>query len=963
MKLYFLPLLFWCLAQPSATNAQISASPLWLVAAQQALDTFNYATACNVAQNAFNDPNQPPLLRSKAGFLAGKALYLQEKFALATPFFDSVIVLQRQFSPSGSFEEAEAWMALAQNRQSQRQLDAAITAAQNGLAIFESLSPQWPIQRANALVMLGDLYMHTSQFSAAIPRLEQALSIKTEHFGSQSVEAAGIRIKQGYAYLYAEKFSAAIATLEAALRTLSSIDAPPLESIAKTCQTLGSCHKRLKKFDNALFYYQQAVTTRLEISRAPNVALAWCYSDLGEAFLAKKNTDAAMDAFQKSAAQMRDLGLETDPDFGYVCHNIGRVAHAQGNYPEAIAWQQKALELLRSGVTTDNTDIGGVLLYLGRAQLANGDYQQAIESMQGDQNILTRLLGPDCTLLFHSDGSLATAYRQWFVHTDDPELLIKSKYHLARAQQNIEKRLRDEPSSWVQRKTLYEAVPIYESAIATAKINWDQNGDLQARNNAWHLNEAMHGYQLYAARQEVSSRKFAGIPDEALANDAAIRAAITKLEKQRMVLLLSGKYSLIDTTILALNQQIEVQKAAGIALVQHFETTYPNYYKQKYLWQPVSLETIQKQLTPQQTLLEYFTGDEAIYLFVVQAKGCQILEIRKDFPLAEWVQGLREGITGYYNSSEKTPDLYSKTVLQYANFAQKLYSALLLPAKEWLTPELIIVPGDELHDLPFEVLLSAAPADLSSFKTYPFLVSQYTIQYAFSATLWHQMCQQTPHPAPAKSVLALAPFIETNSTSLATRMALTPLPFSGKEIDCIKKWLPQTTTLLTGQAATRQQFLAQLAQHRVLHLATHGKANALEGAFSYLAFATENEQPQDGLLSVTDLYNQTLQTELVVLSACETGLGELQRGEGILSLSRAFAFAGAHSIVSSFWSVNDEATMLVMDGFYRLLSGGAAKNTALRTAKLQYLQQHPAAAHPFYWAGCVLVGDGSPLHE
>jgi CHAT domain-containing protein len=149
----------------------------------------------------------------------------------------------------------------------------------------------------------------------------------------------------------------------------------------------------------------------------------------------------------------------------------------------------------------------------------------------------------------------------------------------------------------------------------------------------------------------------------------------------------------------------------------------------------------------------------------------------------------------------------------------------------------------------------------------------------------------------------------------------------------------------------------------VLHLATHGKANALEGAFSYLAFATENGSPQDGLLSVTDLYNQTLQTELVVLSACETGLGELQRGEGILSLSRAFAFAGAHSIVSSFWSVNDEATMLVMDGFYRLLAGGAAKNTALRTAKLQYLQQHPAAAHPFYWAGCVLVGDGSPLHE
>ena len=98
--------------------------------------------------------------------------------------------------------------------------------------------------------------------------------------------------------------------------------------------------------------------------------------------------------------------------------------------------------------------------------------------------------------------------------------------------------------------------------------------------------------------------------------------------------------------------------------------------------------------------------------------------------------------------------------------------------------------------------------------------------------------------------------------------------------------------------------------------------------------------------------------DLVVLSACETGIGEQQRGEGVLSLARAFAFAGAKSIVASLWSVNDQSTMQIMDNFYKEIKAGKPKNIALANAKRSYLLQNPGlGAHPFFWAGFVALGD------
>jgi len=152
-----------------------------------------------------------------------------------------------------------------------------------------------------------------------------------------------------------------------------------------------------------------------------------------------------------------------------------------------------------------------------------------------------------------------------------------------------------------------------------------------------------------------------------------------------------------------------------------------------------------------------------------------------------------------------------------------------------------------------------------------------------------------------------------------------------------------------------QNFLSDANQYRILHLATHGKADDRVGDYCFLAF-TKTSNSLENLLYVRDLYNMRLHAEMVVLSACETGLGELQQGEGILSLSRGFVYAGTKSIVGTLWSVNDRPTQEIMTFFYSNLKQGMEKDKALRQAKLSYLESSSPSA-PFNWAAFTAIGD------
>jgi len=513
------------------------------------------------------------------------------------------------------------------------------------------------------------------------------------------------------------------------------------------------------------------------------------------------------------------------------------------------------------------------------------------------------------------------------------------------------------------------AASVYNEAIIINHMLQQTTGHTNLAREAFSFSEHSKSYLLYESMQEADALSFAGLPDSLLRREYDLRLDISFYEKQRQAKL-DGGTEPTDSTVLIISSKLFDLRRQQENLQGVLERDYPDYYRLKYDLSTISVEEVQRELLqPDQALLEYFVGDSSIFLFLVSPDHFEMLEIAKDFPLEEWVREFRDGISGFHTSKNPSPELRQQLQEQYVETAAKLYEKLIAPLKERLPERLIIVPDGVLGYLPFEALLVERPKRAYRFNSHHYLVRDHAISYSYSATLLREMQRRQRNQQTEKSLLAMAPYYTGDTTLLADlfsyvenmRKDLAPLPYSGEEAWKIGQlW---EGDVFVGEDATEERFMQLAGNYRILHLATHGQANDQMGDYSFLAFSEIKDSIENELLYVRDLYNLRLNADLVVLSACETGIGELQRGEGIISLARAFAYAGARSIVTTLWSVADAKTKDFTLEFYRQLKAGLAKDRALQQARLHYLKTHlgPEEAHPFFWAGFVGVGVVDPL--
>lgn len=183
-------------------------------------------------------------------------------------------------------------------------------------------------------------------------------------------------------------------------------------------------------------------------------------------------------------------------------------------------------------------------------------------------------------------------------------------------------------------------------------------------------------------------------------------------------------------------------------------------------------------------------------------------------------------------------------------------------------------------------------------------------------------------------------------------VAWRPLPWSLVEVDSISTIVPVDRYL--GDEATKENFLKVAPDAVLLHLATHAEVHDRDPMLSRLVFSPRSSDPY---LYASEIYGLSLKADLVVLSACETGLGQWARGEGVMSLARAFMIAGCPQVVMSLWAVDDRSTAQLMTDFYRGIDSELPPHEALRQAKLKMLDgDNPVYAHPYYWAGWVPIG-------
>jgi CHAT domain-containing protein len=406
--------------------------------------------------------------------------------------------------------------------------------------------------------------------------------------------------------------------------------------------------------------------------------------------------------------------------------------------------------------------------------------------------------------------------------------------------------------------------------------------------------------------------------------------------------------------------------------------------------QPVTVATVQAVLDSDTALLEYATASEGSVLWVITKEQAGVYKIagsELQVTLENYLKTVQQPLIG-------TDELSSHILL-----GEKLYRELLKPAEGLFLSKkhLIVVADGPLNYLPFETLIVPKAQDPSAHTTrisqVDYLIKRYSLSYVASASVLvaQRHSPKSDHKRARLPIIAFGDPIyreihvdqtSVESTGKISNLALRGqdfkrLAFSGDEVRrVVQAWgISQNSEniYIRDRATVDRVRNLDLSQYRILHFAAHAVLGDQLNMFSQPAIVlsqSKTNDVDDGLLQFSDVLNLKLDADLVVLSACETGLGRLRDGEGIIGLTRAFLYAGASSAAVSLWKVEDQSTSLLMQGFHQNLKRGLSKTEALRqaklaimhsTVKLKVIDSRQDLAAPFYWAPFILIGDSGPI--
>jgi CHAT domain-containing protein len=275
----------------------------------------------------------------------------------------------------------------------------------------------------------------------------------------------------------------------------------------------------------------------------------------------------------------------------------------------------------------------------------------------------------------------------------------------------------------------------------------------------------------------------------------------------------------------------------------------------------------------------------------------------------------------------------------YAAAANSLYKYILGPYISKSNAPLLIIPDGFIAYIPFDALLTD-PATSTGIASFPFLIKQQETYYAFSCkTLLEQ--EQYKNTAAENSITAFAPIFANKERGL------TPLLHSNQELEAVKQFYPKGK-FYTGNTATLKQFESNCADAGIIHLATHagsGNGSAIAGIEFY-----------DSTLYLNRVYSLPLKAKLVVLSGCETGIGTINKSEGLMSLARAFSYAGTKNVIAGLWQTEDNTSAEIFTNFYSNISDNNF-SSALHKAKLSVINNATVtSASPFFWSGYIYIG-------
>lgn len=490
---------------------------------------------------------------------------------------------------------------------------------------------------------------------------------------------------------------------------------------------------------------------------------------------------------------------------------------------------------------------------------------------------------------------------------------------------------------------------LYQSGMNSAWLLATTYSETRYLETAFDFAEQGKGLLLRLASNNLVVDEYADDEGDLYSKDRNWRGKISALNTQYL-----NTGGTNDTILNELTQAIETYRLFQDSLLLLDDPG----WKERFNLQPFSVLDIRNRLlTKGETLVEYAVTEDFLFTFLINSKDFQVFrQLRK--PISSQVSILK--------------NLANLEVTEFLAASYPLYQKLIEPLEPFINGnQLTIIPDEELFGINFEILTT--DNHVNGFSKLNYLIRKYEITYLLSASSAIQ--QRRTNNRTTKNGLFLAPGFtpvmkETYQARLLAKPEEDPIhtqlirqPFS---LQAAK----EAVSMLKGEIfleeeALESRFMQEAGLYRILHLGTHAEVNNLSPLQSRLFLAKpplQDSVQDDGILHAYEIYGMQLMAELAVLSACNTGSGKFQEGEGIISLAHSFLYAGSASVVMSMWAIDEKASTEILTLFYRNLSRGMAKNKALREAKLQFLDEVPdELAHPYYWAGLGLIGDPAPI--
>ncbi|WP_052594726.1 CHAT domain-containing protein [Aureispira sp. CCB-QB1] len=651
---------------------------------------------------------------------------------------------------------------------------------------------------------------------------------------------------------------------------------------------------------------------------------------------------------------------------------IGKLYFEAGDYPLSQIYYEKALESIDNYYNYNNPHPrkGEVKRILSEIYLANQLYSEALNyidqaqhsqvgaEIEIDYSLLDNIYKIPFPLeLLNSITTKGIILYEKNKHNPSEVELKKVLAHYAIATELLYKLRaiqRDDESKY-QLGTITHRLSQHAVKICNTLYLKTQNQDYL--HEAFSYAELSKSAVLFETIHNLNSMQIAGIPRNLTVMENGFKVQISYLKGEIFYEMQQGKYANKER-IKQLQNKVEAISKEHTILLKKLERNYPEYYDLKYSNNKgVTLKQLQKALKNDEVFLEYVVTDTFVYVLAIsnQTIKSQFKTLKR--PLPYTVKKLQHALR------DNKADLY-------AIHGNALYESVIGELTPFLEGKrLIIAPDAELNYIPFGVLPTNQPqlksTGASIYRQVHFLIEDHPIYYNYSAGMFLLSKRQRPHKNIHKSISTWAPNFTAMETIIKDKgigEKLRPLPGAQQEAQHIADMFASNAYI--NSAASELQFKSKAHDYSVLHIATHGVLNDLDPMFSSLIL--KNEGLEDGILHAFELYNMRLNADLAVLSACNSGMGKLAKGEGVVSIARGFSYAGIPNIIMSKWPVSDWSTELLMKQFYRNLKKGMPIDEALQKAKIKYLNENRENANllaPFYWGGFVLSGNSMPINS